>query len=261
LYRRSYHTDRVIGFCLCISRNVIDEVGGIDTRYPIGNFEDDDFSLRVRAAGYEIVVCEDSFIHHFGNASFKANNVDYGSQLEQNWKIFAQRWDLPRAYPTQGYDSSHAIARGFDRARDYIALPDSGAVESGATVARTYDTVLLAVLASEEDWSRLAPVIANYARAYSASDSMLLAIGLCGGLDAQTVAERAERAIRKAGAEPEGVADIDISDVSDLATWSGNFGDARLLSIFEYPGLPGMEIVKDRSRSGLRRLTPSRETA
>ncbi|MGH8163338.1 MAG: glycosyltransferase family 2 protein, partial [Rhodanobacteraceae bacterium] len=116
-----YLTERAIGLCLCIDRAVIDEVGGIDPRYGIGNFEDDDFCVRVRAAGYKIYVCDDVFIHHFGSQSFAANNVDWTATMQENWLKFAEKWDYPRLN-TGSYDPAHAIAGGFDRARHFVPL-------------------------------------------------------------------------------------------------------------------------------------------
>jgi len=76
----------------------------------------------VRAAGYQIYVCDDVFIHHFGSQSFKANNVDYMATMRANWSIFARKWGYPAEYPTQGYDPRTAIYRGFDRARHFAEI-------------------------------------------------------------------------------------------------------------------------------------------
>ena len=38
---------------------MIDEVGGLDEQFGLGNFEDDDFCIRLRAAGYGIYDCAD----------------------------------------------------------------------------------------------------------------------------------------------------------------------------------------------------------
>jgi GT2 family glycosyltransferase len=112
---------RVVGFCMCISRRVIDEIGGLDPRYGTGNFEDDDYCMRMRAAGYDIAVCEDAFIHHFGSATFKRNAVDYRATIERNKSIFAARWNV--TYAGDAYDARQALQRGFVRARDFVPLP------------------------------------------------------------------------------------------------------------------------------------------
>jgi len=257
LRRRTYHTDRVIGFCLCISRDVIDEIGGIDTRYPVGNFEDDDFCVRVRAAGYEIAVCEDSFIHHFGNVSFKANKVDYGTQLARNWAIFAERWNLPRAYPTEGYNAADAIARGFVRDEHYIALPEEEVQSLSDPAERTYALALLATVENESDWSKLAPAIANYARALTAVDDVVLALAALGELDAATLVGRVERILAKVGVRASDSPDIDIADVldrTDIATWRERFGPAQIRAFIDSALLGDLETIGDRSRSGLVRL-------
>jgi GT2 family glycosyltransferase/Flp pilus assembly protein TadD len=121
-----YLTDRAIGLCLCVDRRVIETIGGIDEQFGAGNFEDDDFCLRVRAAGYRIAVCEDVFIHHFGSQTFKANNVDWASTMRENWRKFAKKWGYPEAYPERGYVPAAAISQGFDRARHFVALPEPG---------------------------------------------------------------------------------------------------------------------------------------
>lgn len=257
LRQRTYHTDRVIGFCMCISRDVIDEIGGIDTRYPVGNFEDDDFCVRVRAAGYEIAVCEDSFIHHFGNVSFKANNIDYGSQLAKNWTIFAERWSLPRAYPTQGYNAADAIGSGFVRDRHYIALPVENPQSSEPQAERTYALVLMAVVENETDWSKVAPVVTSYARALTPADDVVLALAVLGGLDAATVVGRVERALAKAGIDASDSPDIDVADVFervDFPAWRERFSGSQALALVESGLLSDIETVTDRSRSGLARL-------
>jgi GT2 family glycosyltransferase len=257
---RTYHTDRVIGFCMCLSRSVVDEVGGIDTRYGVGNFEDDDYCLRVRAAGYEIVVCEDSFIHHFGNVTFKANNVDWTSQMQKNWLVFFKRWNLPDANPANGYDPRPAIRRGFVRERDYVALPgDTVAAAAGAEgvaepLVRAYALAIVATVRDENDWSRIAPVISSYARALDARDAVVFAVGALGELDAQTLGKRIERALHKAGVDPERSADIEVSDVADVPAWLARFGGARCFAVAEEPEFAGLEALPERSRSGILRL-------
>jgi GT2 family glycosyltransferase/Tfp pilus assembly protein PilF len=123
LRHRGYITDRAIGLCLCIDRRVIEEIGGLDETYGVGNFEDDDLCLRARGAGYQIYVCYDVFIHHFGSQSFKANNVDYMATMRANWSTFARKWGYPSDYPTEGYDPRTAIYAGFDRTCHYTPLP------------------------------------------------------------------------------------------------------------------------------------------
>lgn len=243
-----YPTDRVIGFCMCISRNVVEEVGGIDTRYDIGNFEDDDYCVRVRAAGYRIVVCEDSFIHHFGNVSFNANNVDYRGTMAANWRKFAERWQLPPEYPTNGYTTQAAIARGFDPARDHFPLPDASIVPAATNVAlaeRAYALALHAYVAGERDWNRLAPLVGNFLKTFDASMPVRFAIGVGGALDARTIGDRVLRSAQRAGIDDDRAPDVDIVDVDAPAGWMAAYGAAAVVSADE---------LDERSPSALRRL-------
>lgn len=124
---RGFRFVRAIGFCMCVDRRVFDEIGGLDPRYGIGNFEDDDFCIRVRAAGYDIAICDDSFIHHFGQASFIANKVDYRALSQHNRAIFARRWNVELP-PGATFDARPIIRRGFDRATDFVPLPPPAGV-------------------------------------------------------------------------------------------------------------------------------------
>jgi GT2 family glycosyltransferase len=112
---------RVVGFCMCLDRRAIEEIGGLDPLFGTGNFEDDDYSMRIRAAGYDIAVCEDAFIHHFGSVSFRANNVDYNAAMARNRARFAERWNV--TYAGDSYDARFPFRRGFVRARDFVPLP------------------------------------------------------------------------------------------------------------------------------------------
>lgn len=85
-------TDRLVGFCLLIRRAVIDRIGELDERFGIGNFEDDDFTLRAAEAGFRAVIARDAFVHHFGSQTFRASGVDLNRVLQENAELFRQKW-------------------------------------------------------------------------------------------------------------------------------------------------------------------------
>jgi GT2 family glycosyltransferase len=120
---RGYVAHRVVGFCLCLDRAVIDEIGGFDPRYGLGNFEDDDLAVRIRAAGWGIFVCDDVFIHHFGSVSFKANALDHRAHMERNWQAFCAKWGLPDAPMATPYDARSLARPGFDHNAHFVPLP------------------------------------------------------------------------------------------------------------------------------------------
>ncbi len=75
---RAFELEVAALYCALIPRRVWESVGNLDETFAIGMFEDDDLSMRVRAAGYRVVAAEDCFIHHFGQGSFsKLDAGDY----------------------------------------------------------------------------------------------------------------------------------------------------------------------------------------
>ena len=80
-------------FCALVPRRVWNEVGPLDTRFEIGMFEDDDYSMRIRQSGYHILCAEDSFVHHFGARSFgRLDPPRYLEIHEENRKRFEKKW-------------------------------------------------------------------------------------------------------------------------------------------------------------------------
>lgn len=80
------------GFCFAVKKDVIDKIGGLDERFGIGNFEDDDFSHRILKNGYLLAVAEDVFVHHYGSVSFGENKKWYQEILSENGEIYRQKW-------------------------------------------------------------------------------------------------------------------------------------------------------------------------
>ena len=85
---------KLSGFCLLMKRAVYETIGGLDERFGIGFFDDDDFAERARRAGFELVVANDLFVHHFGSRTFQGNGVDAEKLLEENARRFAEKWGL-----------------------------------------------------------------------------------------------------------------------------------------------------------------------
>jgi GT2 family glycosyltransferase/glycosyltransferase involved in cell wall biosynthesis len=114
---------RVVGFCMLIKRAVVAKIGGLDERYGLGNFEDDDFSLRAALAGFESWIAMDCFVHHFGNRTFQGAKIDYRESLNKNWEIFKRKWSLPAgaAYGSS-YDLTRVAKEGFVPAKHYCPL-------------------------------------------------------------------------------------------------------------------------------------------
>lgn len=89
---------KLVGFAMIIKRSVIDKVGLLDERFTPGNYEDDDLSLRIVQEGYKLLLCQDSYIHHFGSISFKKNQESYYKLLIDNAKKFESKWEFNSQY-------------------------------------------------------------------------------------------------------------------------------------------------------------------
>jgi GT2 family glycosyltransferase len=89
--------DDLSGFCLLMTRNVIERLGGFDPCYGLGYFEDDDFSLRARLAGFPLWICEGVLVYHHGAITSTATGLaaDKLSHSTAKWAIFRDKWRLP----------------------------------------------------------------------------------------------------------------------------------------------------------------------
>jgi GT2 family glycosyltransferase/tetratricopeptide (TPR) repeat protein len=92
-------TDRLVGFCLLASRDLVDAVGPLDERFGTGCFEDDDYCLRALRAGWRAVIARDAFVHHFGGRTFAGSGVDFAALMERNRRLFRQKWEEENPAP------------------------------------------------------------------------------------------------------------------------------------------------------------------
>ncbi|MEW6424287.1 MAG: glycosyltransferase family 2 protein [Bacillota bacterium] len=103
------------GFCLLLKREVLNAIGGLDPRFGPGNFDDDDYCLRARLAGFELLVAEDVFIYHFGGQTFRGEKMNHAGIMRRNWDKFRQKWGLPANFPpSERYTSLLILGQPFD---------------------------------------------------------------------------------------------------------------------------------------------------
>jgi GT2 family glycosyltransferase len=84
-------------FCIAFRRDVYERVGPLDERFEVALFEDDDYSLRIRQAGYQVACAEDVFVHHFGEGSLGAlvPTGEHSSLFHANRLRFESKWGVP----------------------------------------------------------------------------------------------------------------------------------------------------------------------
>ncbi len=79
------------GFALMMKRCALDEVGLFDLRYGKGYFEDNDIGVRLRYAGYHLLLCRNSFIFHYGSQSF-GDGAETNKKMAENSLVFQEKW-------------------------------------------------------------------------------------------------------------------------------------------------------------------------
>lgn len=103
------------GFCLLIRREAYETIGGLDEAFSPGNYEDDDYCLRLREAGYTCLLAQDTFIHHFGSVSFRKGETSaeaaskearFAAILQHNKRRLLEKHHLP-----QDWNTLHALVR------------------------------------------------------------------------------------------------------------------------------------------------------
>lgn len=65
-----------VGFCYLIKREVIDKIGLWDESYSPGYFEDTEYAIRAKRAGYKSVFAKGAFVFHFERSSFKKSGFN-----------------------------------------------------------------------------------------------------------------------------------------------------------------------------------------
>jgi GT2 family glycosyltransferase len=128
-------------FCVAMRRILYEQVGPLDERFETGLLEDDDYSRRVRDAGYRLLCADDAFVHHFCETSFGklVSSGEYARVLEANKARFEDKWQAP----WQPYGRRHS-----DRYRDVTERVRRAVIEAvpaGATalvVSRGDDELL-----------------------------------------------------------------------------------------------------------------------
>ncbi|MEK8128928.1 glycosyltransferase family 2 protein [Paenibacillus filicis] len=144
---------RLVGFCLLAKRSVLEEIGGFDERFGLGNYEDDDLCLRALRAGYVLRVVQDAFIHHFGHATIRnLQDFDLTKLLDQNRKKASEKWgqDIHQLIYKPAVtisvcmitrDASLTLKRSLDSIAghaDEMIIVDTGSSDDTVELAKTY---------------------------------------------------------------------------------------------------------------------------
>lgn len=86
-------TERIVGFCMLMKRQLMDRIGLLDERFTPGHYEDDDYCYRARISGFRLMIAGDVFVYHHGSAAFKRHDEQHlKALLETNHQKFIGKW-------------------------------------------------------------------------------------------------------------------------------------------------------------------------
>lgn len=94
-FGESFEIKNLAMFCGAFKKDIVEDVGLLDEQFEVGMFEDDDYALRIKNAGYKLLCAEDVFIHHFGNVSF--NKLEEQKRViifEKNREKYEKKWGV-----------------------------------------------------------------------------------------------------------------------------------------------------------------------
>lgn len=83
---------RIVFFFTLFKSIVLQRVGFLDEIFGKGNFEDDDYCMRVARKKFKSAFDNTVFIHHYGSKSFKKNPQEFKELLEVNGQKFMKKW-------------------------------------------------------------------------------------------------------------------------------------------------------------------------
>lgn len=198
---------------LVIARNALQAVGGIDpvlgpTRQGIA-----DLVLRLRAAGYAVVRCEDAFAHRF-NPEQSHNAAAYTDRAANAWSP----------------DVASVVATGFDPAR---AVPFEVAETEVSTTTDARVAVALPV-ASATELERVATIVAAAALVYGVDAPVRLHVLLDGEIDPAAAAARLRPVLIESGRPMASTVAVRVERQTDLTAWLASLdAGTRIVAVAE----------------------------
>ncbi len=100
-----FETEMLSFFCVALRRDVLNRVGMLDENFGLGFYEDDDYCMRARHAGYKMICAEDVFVYHRGGGSFSQLARGTRKIMKDNRRKLENKYSLrlQRSHPRQGH--------------------------------------------------------------------------------------------------------------------------------------------------------------
>jgi GT2 family glycosyltransferase len=191
---------RIVAFCWLMRREVVERIGGFDEHFGTGNCEDDDYCVRTVQAGLRTRIARDVFVHHTGSQTFRAENIDYGESLRNNFEIFKRKWGMrPEVRPENGYPFYELAARP---AQPKIEVPDVSVTHEASQGGRWFEGKGAKAPAMRESRPIAPARHPAGAASTTAPGTMRLRIGLVGSAEPNAELRRLLKKYHGGGAVP-----------------------------------------------------------
>lgn len=105
---------RLSAFAMLIKRDAWNTSGGFDEAFTPGYFDDDDLSMKIARAGYELAVARNSFIYHVGSQSF-AKKEGVESLLLSHRNLFINKYGFD---VLEFFEPDYEILQGLPQDRN-----------------------------------------------------------------------------------------------------------------------------------------------
>ena len=108
-----FATEKLCFFCVAFRRNLLEAVGMLDEAFGLGFYEDDDYCIRVKKAGYSLKCLEDVFVFHQGGATFNSFPRKTRELLKRNKRLLESKHGIT-------YFQAHPRDRQLDLIESYL---------------------------------------------------------------------------------------------------------------------------------------------
>ena len=122
----------LVGFSLLLKRKALLEIGLLDERFSPGNYEDTDLGYRLAGAGWQQLLCKNSFVFHYGSRSFGRQKEKFSELMFTNQRKFIEKWKLhPSRY---SYIKTWEVEQIYKKTDERFCVLDIGC-GTGATLS------------------------------------------------------------------------------------------------------------------------------
>ncbi|HYW52680.1 MAG TPA: hypothetical protein VE826_01855 [Dongiaceae bacterium] len=223
--------DVAVSPVFAVTREALAAIGGIDPAHGLTRRGIADLVVRLCAAGYGVVRCDDALVHRFDAAL--SRNPAAAADAQQ---------PVPAADPA-------AVARGFDPARRVPFINDSAA----ASAVQLSHAIALPVAGAAE-LDRAATFLAATARAFDARSPVRVDVLLDGAVTPAEAAARVRPVLAACGKPMDTTLAVRIERAHDLAAWRAAADPQLRLLVaagHERDALAGLAAAEPRSLSEL----------